>query len=242
MKFKSEHMTQASGSIAGVTYGRAKGGTLYRRARAIPVNPATMYQGQVRNALAALVERWEELSQAERDAWNLYGENVLVTNKLGDQIPLSGQNWFIACNTPRLQWNAKFIAATFPRVDAAPTLFNRGDFSTVEMTQADSSTGIDITFDVNDPWVSIDEAGLILYMGRPRNQGRNAFKGPWRQVSAILGDSTTPETSPFTVSAGVAGGNGWPLIANQRISMMAQLTLADGRLTSRRLIGDVIIT
>lgn len=240
MIFKSEHITQASGSIAGVTYSRAKGGTLYRRARAIPVNPDTTFQTQVRSALTSLVNSWiSVVTAAQRTAWNTYGQNVLVTNKLGDSVALSGQNWYIAANTPRLQAITK-LSATIAQVDAAPTIFDRGDFTTPTITSADTDS-VNIAFDNTDAWANEDDAALLLYMGRPRNPSRSFFKGPYRLIQAIEGDSVTPPTSPSSLTAAAAAASGFPLVEDQVVRFAVAVTRADGRISTRRSIGDATI-
>lgn len=241
MIFKSEHMTQASGSIAGVTYSRAKGGTLYRRARAIPVNPDSTLQVQVRAAFTQLVTDWiENLTSVQRTAWNTYGQNVLVTNKLGDSVARSGQNWFIACNTPRLQANAK-LGTSIPQVNTGPTMYDRGDFTTPDPPTFSVASGFSMAFTAADAWANEDDAFMLIYMGRPRNPSRQFFKGPYRLIQSIAGNSVTPPTSPDTLLTTIINSRGFVLVEGQVVDVQVAVVRADGRLSTRRTIGSITV-
>lgn len=236
MKFKSEIVTQASGSVGGVTYSRNRGG-LYRRARAIPTNPDTTNQQQVRNAFTALIGTWNNLSQAQRDAWDLYGQNTPKTDVLGSEIQLSGQNEFVAANTPRIQAQLRVATAVeVPFVASGPTIFNRGDFTNPTFTMS-VATGLDVAFTNTDDWANEDEAALLIYQGRPVNAGRTFFKGPYRMVGIVLGNSTTAPTSPVNISAATLASLGYTPTAGQNANIAVAVTRADGRYSGRRFIG-----
>ena len=89
---------QMSGSIAGNTYARNRFGN-YARARTKPVNPNTDLQDQYRSAVASLTQRWAQtVTAAQRAAWNLYGNNVNMLNRLGEVVHLTGFNHYIRSN------------------------------------------------------------------------------------------------------------------------------------------------
>src|SRR5690606_20282519 len=116
VKIKSALLTTGSGSVGGLTLSHNAGG-LYLRARRTPVNPSSLQQQAVRNAMAILTSAWGNvLTESQRQGWTTYGQNTPRTGKLGDQIVLSGISWYVACNVPRLQ-------AGMTRVDAPPTTF-----------------------------------------------------------------------------------------------------------------------
>jgi len=94
---------QMSGSIAGNTYARNRYGN-YARARTKPVNPNSAQQQVIRGAMQELTTRWAQtLTALQRAAWNLYGTNVAMLNKLGETIKLSGFNHYLRSNIPRVQ-------------------------------------------------------------------------------------------------------------------------------------------
>jgi len=238
--FKSQLATSVSGSVGGTTYAHNKSG-MYMRARSVPVQPNSAAQVAVRAALTDLVNRWiDTLTPAERNGWNTYAQNVPVTNPLGDSINNSGQNWFIGCNTPRLQAVSK-LSSSLARIDTPPSIYNRGDFTTPTYT-IDAVSGISLTFTTGDDWVGEDGAAMFIYMGAPQNVGRNFYKGPYRLIAEIAGDSVTPPTSPKAISAATCASLGYAIPSSNRFWIAVAVTRADGRLSSRRIIGPVLST
>lgn len=241
MKFKSEIVTQASGSIGGTTYSHAKGGVLYRRARAIPVNPATGNQVLVRSQFTTAVNQWiNSISPAIRAAWNLYASNVLKTNTLGDAVEISGQNWFIATQVPRLQAISKLSSGLTQNL-IAPPVFNRGDFTPVTATVS-VSAGLTVTYEAGDAWANEDDAAMLIYQGRPASPGRQFFAGPYRLVGAIEGSSSSPPTSPEVISTASLMSIGYTFAATQNVPIAVAVTRGDNRLSTRQRIGPIIAT
>lgn len=241
MLFKSEVLTQASGSIGGVTYSRNRSG-MYRRARSIPVNTNTGFQTTVRSALTALVTRWTSvLTDAQRSAWNLYGESVPVVNPLGDSITLSGQNWYIGSNSPRIQAQEKLGGApAIAVVDAAPTIFDRGDFTTPTF-EIDQGDGLSLTFTNTDDWAGEVGSVMLVFQGRPQNASINFFNGPYRLVQLIRG-AVVPPSSPVATTASNLATFGFVASAGQLQWMAVAVIRADGRYSTRRVIGPVTVT
>ena len=67
---------------------------------------------------------------------------------------------------------------------------------------------------------------MFLYVSRPQNPGINFFKGPYRFAGQILGNSTTPPTSPFAVSVP------FPIVTGQKLFARLNVSRADGRLAT----------
>lgn len=239
MLIKSALATQMSGSIGGLTGSRNRSG-LYLRARAVPVDPNTSRQQVVKSSMTSLVNAWvETLTDPQRVSWNDYAANVPVTNALGDSVNNTGQNWFVACNVPRLQSNAPPFSNTLPRVDAAPVLFDRGDFTDTVITLSEAS-GFSMTFDNTDAWANEDDSAMLIYMGLPYNASRNFFKGPYRLLAVLLGDGTTPPTSPLTAPTSILQARGFDIAEGQKCSFAVAVTRVDGRLTTRRVQTTVV--
>lgn len=219
MIFKSQMVTQASGSVGGVTYAHNKGG-LYQRARSIPTNPSTPQQQEIRTLVAQLSNLWlAALTQAQRSAWDVYAANVTVPNALGDQIHISGLNQYIRSNVPRNQ-------ANLARVDAAPTVYNIGDFTEPSFTADATLNQAAVAFTDTDDWVNEDDAAMLCYFSRPQNISINYFKGPYRFADLIAGDSSTPPTSPATINLPFV------VTAGQRVFGRFNVVRADGRLAA----------
>lgn len=217
--FKSPVIASASGSVAGMTFSHNKGGP-YIRARVIPTNPNTIYQQAIRTYVASLSNHWlTTLTDAQRDAWEVYASNVEILNALGDPINLTGLNHYIRSNVPRLQ-----AAAT--RIDDAPAEFNIGEFTNPTML-VDSATDIaSVGFTNTDAWANETGGHMFVSLSRPQNPSINFFKGPYRYAAKIDGDPVTPPTSPASVPL--------PFLceAGQRIFAIIRTSRADGRLAA----------
>lgn len=226
MKIKSQLVTQMSGSIGGVVGSHNKGG-MYLRARSIPTNPQSAAQANVRNAMSSLVTRWNDtLTAGQRDAWEVYAANVPKTNSLGDSILLSGQQWYLACNVPRLRALNSGISAlsTIAVVDAAPTTFSRATLSPVSLPDVSAGTDeFDVGYDNSDDWADTDNGFLLIQQSAPQNASKNFFKGPFRLAAGIAGDTATPPTSPETVTSLFS------LTAGQKLILRVVACNADGR-------------
>jgi hypothetical protein len=226
MLFKSGLLTQVSGSVGGMTGSHNRGG-MYLRARAVPVNQQTTRQLAIRNAVTALTSRWSDtLTQAQRDAWDVYGSNVPVLNPLGDQIQLSGQQHYVRSNVPRLQ-------AGLSRVDDGPTTFELGSFTapSFSITTPDQ---LDVTFTSGDAWVGEDDAAMLVYTGRPQPSTINFFKGPYRLADSIDGSSGTPPTTPATLTTD------YQYTSGQKLFTFVRVTRGDGRLSGLDRQGIVV--
>lgn len=221
--FKSALLTQASGSIGGMTLSHNTAG-LYIRARTIPVNPNSPAQILVRAAFSGLVNRWTDtLTQIQRDAWELYAANVPLTGPLGDPILVSGQNHYIRSNTPRVQ-----IGTT--TIDTAPAIFNTGALSLVTVLDAITiSQNVRFAFTAADGW-NVALGHLIVQQSRPQNISLNFFNGPYRFMNSFEGVQVSPVTGPAV----------FPFVVNQALFFRVRATFADGRLTASQFIGPVI--
>lgn len=88
---------QISGSIGGDTFSRNRGGS-YVRTRAIPTKSTTTYAMQAKNRLAFASARWQSLTASERRAWENFATNRTITDRMGEQIALSGQQTYVSLN------------------------------------------------------------------------------------------------------------------------------------------------
>lgn len=208
---------QRSGSTGGTTYSRNRFGA-YTRSRSVPVNPNTARQVAARNAVTSLTIAWNNtLTQAQRDAWNVYGANVSWLNRLGQTVNLTGLNHYIRSN-------AISVALNKPRIDAAPTIFNLAAAElSLSATASEATQQYTIAYDDTQTWANEAGAFQFFYAGLPQNGGIGFFGGPYRFVN--LADGATPAVSPGIFAAP------FPFAAGNRLWVRSRILRADGRLS-----------
>ena len=212
-------ITEMRGSIAGNVYSRNRYGA-YARARTKPVNPNTGYQQVVRAIVTYLTTYWSQtVTSAQRTAWNLYAANVVMLNKLGESVHLSGFNHFIRSNSARIQAGLAIVAA-------GPTTFELPEADeSIVATMSEAAGTLSLAYDDGEDWCDEDGAGLIIRQGVPQNAQRNFFGGPFRFHACVEGDSVTAPTSPEANTATFA------FVEGQRVWVSCRISRADGRLS-----------
>jgi hypothetical protein len=220
MLFKGLLATEMSGSLAGITASHNAGGQ-YFRARAIPVNPGSIYQTAVRAALAGIVGRWvNTLTQLQRDAWEVYAQNVPVTDRLGATRQRTGLNWYIACNVPRVQSG---VILPTPYIDTAPIIFSQAALTPPAIVSATAATEVlSMSFTNTDGWAIAVGGALLVYTGLPQNASVVSYKGPYRYAGKIAG-AVVPPTSPLPITAA------YPFGVGNRVHILCKAIQTDGR-------------
>lgn len=208
---------QRSGKQGGIVWSHNRTGP-YIRERAVPVNPNTDRQVDVRNAVRSLAIGWTTvLTQNQRDGWDVYAANVAWSDALGRSIFLTGLNHYIRSNT-------QMVALGFARTNDAPAIQDIG-IAELALGCAGSEATQILTFTFDDTEVWASEAGAFqhFFMGIPQNASRKFFGGPWRYVVSVAG--VTPAVSPLPATAP------WPFQEGQRIWVRSRIMRADGRLS-----------
>ena len=207
------------GSIGGQVHSKNRFGH-YIRARTTPVNPQSQRQNKIRASVGFLAPRWSDvLTQVQRDGWEVYAASITRTNKLGEQIKLTGYNMYIRSNTILLQSDLTIVD------DAPVTLTLAPEDPTMVGTVSEATQLISVAFDDGLDWVDQDDGHMLVYMSHPKAAGNNFIGGPFRLAGVITGDSTTPPTSPTTLSVP------FPVAENQEIAVRARISEEDGRLS-----------
>lgn len=177
MRFRSQLLADASGSIGGATASKNRGGNYFRRRRA-PVNPNTARQVEVRSTMAGLNQFWMALTSPERAAWQTYADAVPPIDNGYGAVIRTGQNQYLRSNIVRLQ-------AGLTRIDAAPTTYNYGVPVVAIHTPVFNvdSLAISFQFSLNVP---TDEAGdVVWYISRPYAPSRNFYRGPFQFAKTL---------------------------------------------------------
>jgi len=87
-----------SGSVAGTTFSRNRGGA-YMRNRSKPTVSTTTAAQNAKARLALFSQSWQGLTEAQRTSWKRWAGQNPVTDVLGDQRVLSGHQAYIGLNT-----------------------------------------------------------------------------------------------------------------------------------------------
>lgn len=226
-----------SGSLRGITASHNKGG-LYFRGRTVPTNPNTGRQQLVRSIMNGLMQAWsEELSESQRQAWRDYAANVPVTDSLGQTMQLSGINWFVRANVPRIQANSDLAGASgFVRVDQAPAVFNTGPtILTVDSFEGDFTTPpgtVDLTATLDSE--AVDNSLVLLYVAPPQTPGVRFYKGPYQLAAGttVLSGTTAVNFAAIDLSMNDAWASdtvpvaGWDGLF---VPLKMQVIAGDGR-------------
>ena len=227
MLFKSQVLTQASGSVGGLTYSHNAGG-MYTRARATPTNPGTPFQAAVRQIMGDLAKRWTNvLTPAQRTAWELYAQNVPLINRLGESRSIPGLAMFVRCNTPRLQ-------AALDVVDDGPSTYSLPNFTAPTMVVDEADQEAEMTFTDTDLWATEVGGAMLLQLSRPQNPAIRYFKNPYRFAGLIAG-AVIPPTSPEVIAVP------FPVVEGQKVFGFVRVCRADGRL-SEPFRSDTLVT
>lgn len=217
--FKSQVLTQASGSVGGMTYTRTSSGMTIR-ARSMPVNPRTERQQVMRNAFSTLSTAWvETLTEEQRIGWTDYAKNVSVKNKLGDSIHISGIAMFNRCNSPRLQLEAVAPGFVTGMILNAPTIFDTGESVTGGAITQDGTTPFAVSFDWTGPTGGVGDA-VVIYVSKPQNESINYFEGPYQ-----FNQFTSPSGGPIALVPNPT----W--VQGQVIHVRVRILYSDGRLS-----------
>jgi len=212
-------VAEARGKIGGVVFSK-NSTSHYVRNLTVPVNPNTARQQGIRAAIAFLTARWgDTLTKLQQDAWALYAANVVMKNKVGEDIYLSGFNHYIRSNAIR-----KITARTI--IDDGPVIFELpAQDPTYAITATEGAQQISSAFDVLLPWATEAAAHLFIFQGKPQNAQRNFFGGPWKGVNAVDGIDPGGAVSPDVA------GSFWGIAEGQHLWNYARISRADGRLS-----------
>lgn len=169
------------GTIGGVTY-TANGSGPYAKSWAKPVNPKTGIQMIQRGYVAEQIQRWRDLSDAQRSDWASYASDPAqeLTNSLGESYYASGFNWFVKINV-RLKRAGRTL------LDDAPTGTRPSANTTVEAVLGDGVAKI--TFDAD----SFNGNDAIIFTRGIPSSGKRVVEGNHREtrISTSVGAATT---------------------------------------------------
>lgn len=169
-----------SGKIGGTVFARNRGGA-YARSYAIPTRvTSTLAQAQ-KAAFAAASQGYANLTTAQIAAWDQYGQENPVSNRIGQLITLKGQSWYVGCNTRLIV--AGETPLTLPPILAAPVI---AVASNPVVDTSDSSATIEVAAHTADASIRI-----IIYGARSVSAGKryleNLYTGIYLSAAGASG-------------------------------------------------------
>lgn len=180
--------SEVSGRIGGTIFAHNRGG-MYVRNGTKPIKVTTPSAMNFKAILGAASQLWTMLTSAQIAAWNTFAANNPQKNRLGRQISLTGQNFFIRLNSRLMYASADTIS--LPPTDQPPNL---APVSAMSVT-AESGT-VSITFD--DSGLNADDVLWIkaaASFSPTKNNVNNLFTS--------LPVTTAQPTSPLNIGADV---------------------------------------
>ena len=130
----SHIVSNVKGSIGGSIFGNT-GNQMYIRNKTSPVNKVTSTQGKQRQFITSLTQSWRSLADNQRLLWNIFSKEQTLVNRVGDDINMSGFNWYVSLNSnlhlinkpliiaPLSSSLSKFIATLGTNLEQPPGFF-----------------------------------------------------------------------------------------------------------------------
>lgn len=186
-----------SGSYAGVTSSRNRFGQ-YVRNRSTPVNPASSFQGTVRNRLSVNAAAWRALTANQRAGWTDLGLSMERTDSLGQTYTLTGFQAYCSVNNNNL-------AAGNAVVADAPVLTTPSGLATVTITLTSASMSVAYT-------ATPLGTGIRLFsFASPQRSAGRAFEADLR----LMAVSAAAAASPANILAAYSARFGAPVTGNR---------------------------
>lgn len=186
-----------SGSQAGTTASRNRYGQYYRT-RAIPVNPNSNAQGNVRARLGTNAAAYRALTDAQRAGWAALGTMLTRTDSLGQTYNLTGAQAYASVNQNNLNAGSAVVAA-------APAIVTPSNIITATITLTAAAMSIAYTA---TPLAAGTK--LFTFASPQRSAGRN-FEADFRLIAV----SAAAAASPADVFAAYVARLGTPVVGNR---------------------------
>lgn len=214
-----------SGSLGGTTASRNKGGQ-YFRVRAIPTNPSTTAQLQRRADFATVSTDWQNLTSANRAAWDEWARQNPITNALGASIKKSGHQSFVGLNS-------RILLASGTQILVPPVVARPDGFLTLVQAGDIGAGNVDLTFTA-----ALVSGNQVYLRGAVTDSAGIKYV---KNLMKFISFSTVDESSPWDNQADIEAVLG-TLIVGQTLHIEAgQYDPANGQV-STFVRSDVLVT
>lgn len=168
-------------SVGGITYTRNRYGSIVGRAKAMPVNPSSLFQELMRTNFNASVAGFKGLTEAQRIAWTNFAKDTPWMNALGEDIRLTGQAMYIAQRSAAIDANPTVLPSLLDNCGCTPGLLPTPLVTTGCCTNP--TVGGIITVQNQDSTLAMD---FIVRISNAQNFSRTYWNGPYRHDLQIL--------------------------------------------------------
>ena len=211
-------ISEARNAVGDTVFARNAHGT-YSRPRTVPTDPNTGRQQRYRARFATVVARWSgSITQAQRDAWNVYAKQVWHRNRIGCAIRLSGFLHFVRLNQRRQ-------ITAFGWIDMPPTELSQPTITATVVKRTPGSGVLSVVFSQQDEWATQPGARFFVFTGVAQSAGINFYAGPFRRATIVHGSTPIPPVLPH------AFADPYGLQTAPRCWFRAYCQLADGRVS-----------
>lgn len=186
-----------SGSIDSKTYSRNRFGQ-YVRSRAIPVNPNTVKQSQMRARFGDNSQAWRSLTSDKRAGWASLGNQVQRTDALGQTYSLTGQQAHIMVNN-------NLLDAGVAIVTDAPGVVSPVGLITATVTTTGGTLSVAYTA------TPLSAANYLYIHASPQRSAGRAFEGDLRLIAV----TAAAAASPHNLLAAYTARFGAPVVGNK---------------------------
>lgn len=219
-------ISNASGKVAGIVFTRDKSGAKLRTLNRSCV-VRNKYTSGARSDFANMNKRWEKLTPAQRTAWNTAASGKTYKNRLGQEMQITGANYFVKINIHLLGIVDTPLLLPLAAPDPIPEVFNLSNLTLrCEVTEEGEPFN-----PVSNPYrLFIDNAGLIPVNQYVRGLMSKPLKpsapssGKVLRLGSILNSTTV---FPLDVTAQYTGAFGAIIPANYLIRGLWEIIYYD---------------
>lgn len=226
MLYRGSFVSDARGSLGGITASRNRGGSYLRR-RVKPTQVPTDPRSRARADLGGQASAWSSLTDDARAAWDDRATTWTAVNRIGETIKLSGFNWYCRTNSLRALTGQAEVVVPFD--DIPTTILHPPTSGALDASSQSLAADVDST----DPWAGDAGGRLNVFITRGQNPGRISPSGGFTFVASFPGNGT-PVTGIATSSLPV-------VITTGRVYFVRFVALdAEGRVSAdviQRIVG-----
>lgn len=169
-------ITDINGSIGGFTFQQNKAGKIVRLrpgTQKTPTSKQTVAQSRHSGFLAG----WQNLSIADKEAWNDFADLHTKTDRWGQDKTLTGQNWYESINQVLLQ-------LSIPNISSPPTYSLPPAVPVFDVIL----TASDLEIDFNPNFQPTD-TDLVIWSTQPVSRVTDSLRSQFRLTKVVTGDN-----------------------------------------------------